>query len=80
MQQFFSYLQFILVKLQLLHCYLNIFFNTFLLNVWPYANEIRQPVCLRGTTQQLDLYFGYEFLVVLKLLFTQCIFQGTEKM
>jgi hypothetical protein len=64
----------------MLHCYLNIFFNSFLLNVWPYANVMKQPVCARSTTQQLALYFEYEFLVALKLLSTHCIFHGTGKM
>jgi hypothetical protein len=44
------------------HYYLNlwlsipIFHHRPILNLWPCATEMREPVCLRGTTPQVQLF------------------------
>jgi hypothetical protein len=53
-QQFLPHSQFILLQFQVCltatssFVYLNIFCRHSFLNVWSYATEMRQPVCLRG--------------------------------
>jgi hypothetical protein len=90
MQQFFSRSQFISLKLQICHIaawifgYLNLFFN-----MSPFKSmalrhrDVRACVPSRyhsAGLSQPSLYFGNDFLVVLKLLSADCIFQNTEKM
>ena len=58
---FFSFTIAFIKTLNISHHYMNlwlpksIFQHSLLLNLWPYATEMREPVCLRGTTLQVSV-------------------------
>jgi hypothetical protein len=58
---FFSFAIYFMKISNMLHCYLNlwlpkpIFQHSLLLNLWPYATDMWEPVCLLGTTLQVSV-------------------------